>query len=89
MDNKERVQEIDRQIALLRAEKAQLNGAATSLCDLKEYFGNKVGEEFYTAGGTYNLIAKRHEAWDCLRRLAICGVCGGESREVREKFDNR
>ena len=81
MDNKERVQEIDRQIALLRAEKAQLNGANVSLCDLKDYFAKKAGEESINACGTYLICGKRHEAWDCLRRLAICGVCGGETRK--------
>ena len=77
MEKNERIQEIERQIALLKAEKAQLNGSTDSFEDLKDYFAEKLGIESRYRSGTRCLFGKQHEAWDYLRKLSICGVCGG------------
>lgn len=80
-DKNERIQEIEKQIALLKAEKAQLNGAMNSFADLKDYFAEMLGSEDRYRSGVRHLCGRRNEAWDLLRRLSICGVCGSNSRK--------
>ena len=84
MEKNERIQEIERQIALLKAEKAQLNGSTDSFADLKDYFAVKTGNTSTSRGGAHILYGKQHEAWDYLRKLSICSVCGGENKKLKD-----
>ena len=83
-EKNERIQEIERQIALLKAEKAQLNGATDSFADIKDYFAERLGSEDRYTSGVRHLCGRRNEAWDHLRRLSICGVCGSGRKYVKD-----
>lgn len=83
-EKKERLQEIEDQIALLRAEKAQLNGSTDSFSDLKDYFAVQCGNTSISRGGAHILYGREHDAWEHLRKLSICVVCGGENKKLKD-----
>lgn len=88
MEKNERIQEIERQIAILKAEKAQLNGSTNSFADLMDYFAVKTGNTSISRGGAHVLYGRQHEAWDHLRKLSVCSVCGGENKKLKDlSFD--
>ena len=80
MKTDERIQEIDKQIALLKAEKAQLNGSTDSFADLKDYFAVQLGNTGVTRGGAHVLYGRQHEAWEHLRKLSIYMVCDNHTK---------
>ena len=66
------IKNLEEQIAQLKCQVNILKGGTNCYDDLKDYFCQKCG----MPDSNHILIRQRQSAWNYLRKLAVCSVCG-------------
>ena len=79
-ERQERIQEIEEQIAQLKEERMKLKQMESkSFVGMKQYFAEKVDAEFSSGKTSMRLLhGHRKDAWDSMRKLAMCSVIGDD-----------
>ena len=73
-DREKQIEELEKEIAKLKCHVNVLKGGTNCYDDLRDYFCKKVGCPDYN----HILIRQRQNAWNHLRKLAICSVCNDD-----------
>ena len=73
-DREKRIKELENQISKLKCQVNVLKGGTNCYDDLRDYFCKKIG----CPDNNHILVRQRQEAWNHLRKLAICSVAGDD-----------
>ena len=92
-ERKQRIQEIEDQIAQLKEEQTKLKQLESkSFTDLRQVFAERLGAQFSAGKHKVRLISgHREDAWNAMRKLSLCSVVGDDDnyRDVRFLSDEK